>query len=45
MQDREVYLAEVKKKAEEWKAQVAAGGSSSASTVTPSQVAAGGFNF
>jgi hypothetical protein len=45
MQDREVYLAEVKRKAEEWKAQVAAGGSSPTSTVTPSQVAAGGFNF
>lgn len=39
--DREVYLADVKKKADEWKAQQAGGNAPSA----PATAAAGGFDF
>ena len=45
-QNREVYLAEVKKKAEEYKASKASNQTSAFATAAPSQpVAAGGFNF
>ena len=41
MADREVYLADVKKRADEWRASQAAGGESAA----PATAAAGAFNF
>lgn len=45
MQDREVMLADVKKRNEEYKAQRAAGNTAAAATTASSTVATGGFTF
>lgn len=45
MQDREVMLADVKKRNEEYKAQKAAGNTAAAATTASNTVATGGFTF
>ena len=43
--DREVYLADVKKRADEWKASQQGGGQSNPSATAAAPAAQGGFDF